>query len=94
MKKFICLFALAFATLTVASCDKTNDDETIEPGKLIERKEEERAAYYNYYTGKRWGDSKSYDLCVNSSLLGKEGTARLISGFVREVISRKKDNCD
>jgi hypothetical protein len=62
--------------------------------KLIERKEEERAAYYNYYTGKRWGDSKSYDLCVNSSLLGKEGTARLISGFVREVISRKKDNCD
>jgi Serine protease inhibitor len=39
MKKFICLFALAFATLTVASCDKTNDDETIEPGKLIERKD-------------------------------------------------------
>ena len=61
---------------------------------VIERKEEERAAYYNYYTGKRWGDSKSYDLCVNSSLLGKEGTARLISGFVREVISKKKDNCD
>ena len=58
--------------------------------KLIERKEEERAAYYNYYTGKRWGDSRSYDLCVNSSLLGIEGTARLISGFVREVISSRK----
>ena len=28
--------------------------------KLIERKEEERAAYYNYYTGKRWGDSRSF----------------------------------
>ncbi len=39
MKKFICLFALAFATLTVASCDKTYDDETIDPGKLIERKD-------------------------------------------------------
>ena len=59
--------------------------------KLIERKEEERAAYYNYYTGKRWGDSRSYDLCVNSSLLGIEGTARLISGFVREVISSRKE---
>ncbi len=57
--------------------------------KLIERKEEERAAYYNYYTGKKWGDSGSYDLCVNSSLLGIEGTARLISGFVRDVISKK-----
>ena len=59
--------------------------------KLIERKEEERAAYYNYYTGKRWGDSRSYDLCVNSSLLGIEGTARLIAGFVREVISSRKE---
>ena len=59
--------------------------------KLIERKEEERAAYYNYYTGKKWGDSRSYDLCVNSSLLGIEGTARLVSGFVREVISARKE---
>ena len=59
--------------------------------KLIERKEEERSAYYNYFTGKKWGDSRSYDLCVNSSLLGIEGTARLISGFVREVISLRKE---
>ncbi len=71
---------------------KMCDSETAR--KLIERKEEERAAYYNYYTGKKWGDSKSYDLCVNSSLLGIENTARLISGFVREVISKKEVNCD
>lgn len=58
--------------------------------KLIEKKEEERAAYYNYYTGKKWGDSKSYDLCVNSSLLGVGETSVYIADFVRRVIENKK----
>lgn len=50
--------------------------------KLIESGESERASYYNYYTGKTWGHSASYDLCVNSCLLGLEGTADFIAGFV------------
>jgi cytidylate kinase len=62
-----------------------------EARKLISKGESERSNYYNYYTGKKWGDSRSYDLCVNSSLLGIEGTARLVSGFVREVISARKE---
>ena len=32
-----------------------------------------------------WGHSASYDLCVNSSLLGLEGTA----GFIAEFVSRR-----
>lgn len=37
---------------------------------FIEQKEQKRAAYYNYYTFKRWGDSSGYDLCVDSAKLG------------------------
>lgn len=51
--------------------------------KIITEKESERSAYYNYYTGKRWGDSSSYDLCINSSILGVERTADYISQFIR-----------
>ena len=51
--------------------------------KFIEDKEESRAAYYNYYTGKKWGHASSYDLCVNSSLLGLEGTVAMAEDFVR-----------
>lgn len=58
--------------------------------KLIEKNEEERAAYYNYYTGKKWGDSKSYDLCVNSSLMGIERTAEFIADFVRRISSQSE----
>lgn len=53
--------------------------------KLIENGEKERASYYGYYTGKKWGDSSSYDLCVNSSKLGLRGTADFIGEFVRKA---------
>ena len=51
--------------------------------KIISEKEEQRARYYNYYTGKEWGHASSYDLCVDSSLLGVEATARFGADFVR-----------
>ena len=51
--------------------------------KMIANGESDRASYYNYYTGKRWGHSDSYDLCVNSSILGIEGTAKFIEEFIK-----------
>ncbi len=52
--------------------------------KIISNKEGNRASYYNYFTGKKWGDCQSYDLSVNSSVLGLEGTAQFIAQFIRE----------
>lgn len=55
--------------------------------RLIEKGDADRAAYYNYYTGKKWGHGGSYDLCINSSRLGIERTAE----FVREfILSRER----
>ena len=42
-----------------------------------------RAEYYNFYTDKLWGHADSYDLCLDSSLLGIEGTAQFIVDFVK-----------
>ena len=52
--------------------------------KIINDRESERSTYYNYYTGKKWGYSASYDLCVNSSILGMEKTEELIKDFIRK----------
>lgn len=49
----------------------------------ISQSEKKRTAYYNYYTFKQWGDSSSYDLCVNSSRLGLEGTAKFIIDYIK-----------
>ena len=52
--------------------------------KLIEHVESRRAQYYNYYTGKKWGAAESYDLCIDSSILGLEETEKLIAEFIRK----------
>lgn len=57
-----------------------------EARKYIIDGENRRASYYNYYTGKQWGHSESYDLCLNSSKLGLEATARLIAAYARQSI--------
>ena len=53
--------------------------------KAIANGESDRSSYYDYYTGKRWGHSDSYDLCVNTSILGIQGTAELIREFIRST---------
>lgn len=50
--------------------------------KFIENGESDRSSYYNYYTGKQWGSAGAYDICVNTSRLGVEGTAAFIRDFV------------
>jgi cytidylate kinase len=55
-----------------------------EARKFIESKESKRAAYYNYYTGKKWGAAESYDLCIDSSILGLTDTEKIIAAFIRK----------
>lgn len=54
--------------------------------KIITDRESERSTYYNYYTGKKWGYSASYDLCINSSILGMERTEELIKEFIKNKL--------
>ena len=58
------------------------DEETAR--KILRNKESARASYYNYYTGKKWGHAESYDLCVNSSVLGLKKTEELIKTFIEQ----------
>ena len=51
--------------------------------KIINSQENERASYYNYYTGQKWGYAENYDLCINSSILGIEGTVAFIRDFIK-----------
>ena len=54
--------------------------------KIINSRESSRASYYNYYTGKKWGHAESYDLCVNTSVLGLEETEEFIKNFILKRI--------
>ena len=53
--------------------------------KLIRKKDRIRETYYNYYTMGSWGSASNYHLCVDSSVLGIEGTANFIIEFGRKA---------
>lgn len=53
-----------------------------EAERLIEKKDKGRADYYNFFTFSHWGVASNYDLCVDSSVLGVEGTADFIIDFL------------
>ena len=59
---------------------------------IMVKTDKKRSSYYNYYSSKKWGDSRSYDMCINSSVLGPEGTADMIIAFAKakEAQNQKK----
>ena len=57
---------------------------------MIQKTDKKRASYYNYYSNKKWGAADSYDFCLNSSMLGIEGTANAI----KELVALKENDKD
>ena len=51
--------------------------------ELLTKTDKRRSSYYNFYTGRKWGQVQNYDLCIDSSVLGIEETARLIAEVAR-----------
>lgn len=42
-----------------------------------------RRTYHNFYSDTKWGDSRAYDLIINSSRLGIQGTAEYIMKYAQ-----------
>ena len=57
---------------------------------MIQKQDKQRASYYNYYTSKKWGDSNSYDLCLDLLKFGIDGCVDMILKF-REIMDAKKN---
>ena len=57
---------------------------------MINKTDKSRSSYYNYYTNKKWGSADSYNLCLDSSKLGIDGTAKAIIEAVHIYDSLKK----
>ena len=49
----------------------------------IEKGDKKRRSYHDYYASTRWGEAQSYDLCINSSLMGIEGTVDFLYSFIK-----------
>ena len=63
------------------------DMEREEAESFIYRQDKKRKNYHNYYCKGKWGDSRNYDISVNSSKLGEEETTQML---VEYIMKRQK----
>lgn len=52
--------------------------------KEMEKEEETRERYYNYYTGRKWGDPENYHMMINTSEISLEDAAELILNYIKK----------
>lgn len=50
----------------------------------MKRHDKTRKAYHNYYAEGKWGDSRSYDLTINSSKLGIDQTVEMLLHYIED----------
>lgn len=75
--------------ITAPMKDKVERKRSILEGKTdseienhISKINKKRAKYYTYYTDRTWGKASTYNLCIDSSILGIDGTVELIANAV------------
>ena len=50
--------------------------------RKIREKDMKRRRYHNSFCDKKWGDSRNYDISLNSSKLGIDGTVELLTDYI------------
>lgn len=70
---------------TVMARDKLNKKDAEARIKYLDKA---RAAYYNYYTDRKWSDLGNYDIVLNVSYLTAEEAAELLYTFIRQVVEK------
>lgn len=50
--------------------------------KMIREKDMKRRRYHNGFCKEKWGDSKNYDISINSSRLGIDGTVEALIDYI------------
>lgn len=51
--------------------------------EFIRKKDKKRKRYHNYHCLGHWGDSRLYDICINSTCLGIEKTVDYLENYIR-----------
>lgn len=62
-----------------------NSTDPSEIQKKMKRTDSARRAYYEQFTGKQWGDSHNYTLCLDSGVLGYDTCVKIICEAARKA---------
>ena len=87
MPRTVNVFVVADRRDRIARLCRMNNITEAEAARRIDKGDQRRAEYYNFYTQQRWGAAETYDLCLNTSLFGIERAAEIIRQFAEEKLA-------
>ena len=84
----ISIFILADKECKIDRIKKLRNVSDTEAEFIISRHDRRRKDYHNYYCTGKWGDSRNYDISINSSKLGIDRTADYLEDYIKERIKQ------
>ena len=66
----------------IANIAKRKELDEASAKKLIAKTDKKRRVYYEYYTGRAWGNCTNFDMCINTSKVGQDGAVELIKNML------------
>ncbi|MDR3123066.1 MAG: cytidylate kinase-like family protein [Treponema sp.] len=75
-----CLHAFFYADMNfrVNRISNSAGEQFANPAKHLDDMDKRRKAYYQHYTGRCWGESKNYHICLNTGVIGLEHCADIV----------------
>ncbi len=64
--------------------DNVGRDKAME---IMEKGDKRRRQYHDFYATTRWGEARCYDLCINASHMGIEGTTEFLCNYIRQRLA-------
>lgn len=61
--------------------------EGVKAQEAIMKTDKQRASYYHFYCGRKWGAVENYDITINSSILGIDKTVAMIKDYINQRYS-------
>ena len=83
------IFISAPLNVRINRVSKLHGITTEEAESRIEKQDRKRSSYYNYYSYKEWGHSTSYNLCIDSSILGIDETVSILYDYISRWIASR-----
>lgn len=82
-KDLVSVFILGDMDERLKCLERRQGLDIVEARKKIKEVDKDRSSFYRYYSDQTWGDAQNYDLCINSSKLGVEGTVQVILDYIK-----------
>lgn len=93
LKEYDCLYKFFVTGVKEAKVARVREIYCLENEDAVEkmnRHDKSRKKYHNAYSDFKWGDSRGYNMTINSSYLGVDETAAVIESYVKKAIEAQK----